>query len=553
MSDDRLKKDVGRITFPKVDSKMTRPDQEVKPTFSKTSKDVVLHSALNKINTFFGPYGMSPLQLDGTKELIQYNINNGVGTTFSANRKTYNETHTLNAGAHTNTSDSFVKEHEGLHLLVNHIAGKLKVSSDDIYKRLNSQLPADVRNLVASSLYKRGYDIESHKEYIPALRDALVNKEWRDEVLSSVPDSQRQSFHTRMKVAFRNVKDWAANSTEDDLRRLEKAKQILKDSKLNIRMDSLDKSKEIQMKEVRTKEDLQKDQDKDLQRKLQAYVEVAKHKYGRTPSLEEIMGLLDEVSPEQSKPKGSGDVQQVVMPVAGDKSLDKTDPTQEEAPGEPKILHLKVYFGMSKDKTGERKPDEKKILFYERPDGSVYDCSKQEWAEGRPEVVNHLNSRPLYSTDEDLVAAIANGVMDDEDYDSLEKAGLVSETPKKLWGLTKNLEDLMLRKSEAEELEKSLETEDDTLGKGEQPSETIETSEQGVPMTSGPGMPISTDFPGDDVFTEMLAVAMSEAMTGMEDQIRRIVREEIEGMMNELDSPEESLDEFGIENDEVLE
>ena len=299
------------------------------------------------------------------------------------------------------------------------------------------------------------------------------------------------------------------------------------------------------MRDIKSREETQKEQDKELQRKLQAYVEVARHKYGRTPSLEEIIDLLGDVSLDSSSPKGPA-VQQVVMPVAGDKDLSKTDDTGDADPGEPKILHMKVFFGMSKDKSGNRTPDEKKILFYERPDGSVYDCSKQEWTDGRPEVINHLNSRPLYSTDEDLVAAIANGVMDDEDYDSLEKAGLVSETPKKLWGLTKNLEELMLRKSEVEELEKSLPMEEESIGENEHGDNTIDTSDQGVPAPYIHGAPISSDFPGDDVFTEMLAVAMSEAFTGMEGQIRRIVREEIEAMLNDS----EPQDEF---SDDVLE
>src|SRR5690606_1340782 len=113
---------------------------------------------------------------------------------------------------------------------------------------------------------------------------------------------------------------------------------------------------------------------------------------------------------------------------------------------EPKILHYKVYYGMKlgKSPTGEqtRVPDPKRALFFESKDGRCYDTKQHSWCPERPEILDHLQSRPLMFDEQghDIMSALLHGVMDDEDFQDLDKAELLNDHHKKIYALNKQLQ-----------------------------------------------------------------------------------------------------------------
>jgi len=275
--------------------------------------------------------------------------------------------------------------------------------------------------------------------------------------------------------------------------------------------------------------------EKETKKQIESYYEVAKHRLGRVPTMEEIVAVMSEQTADSEHPES----EQVLMP--NEEAPEEL--SQEEQEG-PDILHMKVYHGM---KNGE--PDKGKILYYESPRGSVYDCATQEWTEDRPEIIDHLHSRPMQYEEQDIIAAIVNGVMGDEDYDALSSVGMMGENSQKLWDLTKTLqtqvEDLERAQVEPpEHLGKSDDEEEESFGDGTQEDSGDEYEE------SDRGCEQEEVVQGSDLISEMIHSAMSEAMTSpyLEETIRKIVREEMSGGKSEnssendekkLDTPEE--------------
>ncbi|MEM4380556.1 MAG: hypothetical protein QXL01_07750 [Thermoplasmatales archaeon] len=196
----------------------------------------------------------------------------------------------------------------------------------------------------------------------------------------------------------------------------------------------------------------------------------------------------------------------------------------------PKILDMKIYYGLGeKDEKGERKPDPSKILFYEDSNGHCYDTSKQEWLQERPVVCDHLPNRPILNNDQDIIAAIAHGVMEDNDYQALDRSGMLGEMPKKLWEsiqklkiLHEQLQQEQLKKTEEEQSEQ-VPVDPDLRPEGHGESEINEESNE---LDSGP--------PGEDVISQIVQAAMADA----DDRIREIVREELAKILSEDFGPE---------------
>lgn len=292
-------------------------------------------------------------------------------------------------------------------------------------------------------------------------------------------------------------------------------------------------------------QDKDKQAEKDTKKQIEAHIEVAKHRLGRVPTVDEVMAIMSESQDAQKSEHPQSE--QVLMPNEA-----SPEGGEEEDPG-PKILSMQVYHGMKQGEGGTREPDEAKILFYETPDGMVYDCASQEWLDDRPDVVDHLHSRPLQYNDTDIISAIVNGVMDDEDYDALDKAGMISENPQKLWSLTKNLkgqiEELEMSQELEDELEKSEEYPgDEEEDSEEEPEETDDTEpdaesvEESPEPTADSGESESSESEiGTDQIAEIIKSAMSEAFAGpyLEQTIRKIVQEEMSGGSKRSDvSPE---------------
>jgi hypothetical protein len=118
--------------------------------------------------------------------------------------------------------------------------------------------------------------------------------------------------------------------------------------------------------------------------------------------------------------------------------MDEEQLNKPEEVKAPKITSVKVYHGLGKDK----KPDPYKILYYGMPNGSYIDAINGFTLNEKPHVVDHLAERPIVNEERDLIAAIMNGVFDQEDYDLLEKNNMISDTSRQLWQKVNKLKEL---------------------------------------------------------------------------------------------------------------
>lgn len=204
------------------------------------------------------------------------------------------------------------------------------------------------------------------------------------------------------------------------------------------------------------------------------------------------------------------------------------DIEENKKPAFPKILDVKIHYGLS-EQNGEKKPDPQKILFYSYPDGSCYDCDSQQWLDKKPAVCDHLPTRDIEASEQDLISAIAHGVMDDEDYEILDKNGIISEVPKKLWENIKKLkklhEDILKERQVNEDLNKA---ENEQMENKDNLAKQKELSEENVmPEENNDNIKEEINLNqrelGEDVVSQIISRALDEA----DDRIRQIVREEI--------------------------
>lgn len=184
---------------------------------------------------------------------------------------------------------------------------------------------------------------------------------------------------------------------------------------------------------------------KSLQKLFNSYLEVAKHMYGRVPTAKEIVAMMnfggEETSgePLQKEPMDkSGATGLPAMEKVGKMSggsLSKA--VGDEASHMPmNILGTKVYYGRDEDKN----PDPRKILFYEHPNGHVYSPSETKWLDQSPAVLGHLDNRPLYHNEYDLMHYILHGLMEPHEFDAMKD--ILPESCHKLWGMKEKLKDL---------------------------------------------------------------------------------------------------------------
>ena len=257
------------------------------------------------------------------------------------------------------------------------------------------------------------------------------------------------------------------------------------------------------MNEEQKPVDKSAEDEKNVKKQINSYLEVAKHKYGRVPTIEELQAMIN------------GDENASIAGAMGhspsDADLSKEAP---EASNGPKVLGCHIYFGYSKDKDGQRKPDQKKILFYEMPQG-VYNVSHGQWESSRPEILDHLPTRDMENTDEDLMQAIMHGIVDEEDYDQLDKSGILSDNTRTLWSKHSELSKLKKQMAESEELNKS---EDELIDNSEY---DYAYDQEWANANLGPSgfvpdyfdLPMSDVFeiqlPGDDLIAEIMSAAHS--------------------------------------------
>lgn len=297
--------------------------------------------------------------------------------------------------------------------------------------------------------------------------------------------------------------------------------------------------------------DKNKQAEKDAKKVLDSYYEVLKHRLGRAPDVSELLDFAHSMSQNDKDPAVEG-TEPLEKP-----ELEKTDEITEETqqapvvqpeaqegdidPNEPEILNLKIYHGAKKLEDGSIIADENKILYYETIDGRVYDVHSQDWLGSRPPLLDSLIPRPLKCEEIDVMSAIINGVVNDNDYDCLEKAGLISGNAKSLWEKTNKLNTLVKEYNETTEeddiepLSKS-NHEDDNEDFFDIDDEHLYEEdfggEVGLERDGIEGREAVEDFlnnapPGYDAIREMIELAMksSEFTQKQEDRIKEIISE----------------------------
>jgi hypothetical protein len=299
-----------------------------------------------------------------------------------------------------------------------------------------------------------------------------------------------------------------------------------------------------------SKEEQSKNEGKELKKLLESYTAVARHKLNREPQLEDLVKMLSEDSQHQEDIHPTKEPTPIASQPVGQKAIDvatnsqaKQEVTAEplDKADEPKILSTKIYYGLS-GKEGEKKPDPHQILYYENRDGHFFDTNSQSWSPDRPPMADHLPCRPVSSSEKDIVALIAHGVMDAEDFSHLDKSQMIGPTPKRLWELTNKV------KSHLGELSKSDDSleddDDDNFGQEPQQSENSGEIElhpydesnddvlsQFMDETNSESNSEepSMDVSGDDVLEQIIQAALGATLESgdLEEKIRRIVREEL--------------------------
>lgn len=275
-----------------------------------------------------------------------------------------------------------------------------------------------------------------------------------------------------------------------------------------------------------TPEEQSKLDEKDLEKKIKSYIEVAKHKFGRTPSMSEVVQMMSENddNPDDNQFQD------------GRHQDDNQPLDDDDISGEPRILHTKIYHGMTDDENGNRIPDPSKILYYESPEGDVYDTNPnvQSWLPDRPPFLDHLPSRSMSYDQNDVFSAIMHGVMDNDDYEALHGAGMINENQEQLWELKHQLYNQLMQLTSAEDAEQMQKSDwfGDYDDDGESDSSEQADDGDSAPVDSQLGSQVQSasaepDMPGEDVIAQIMQGAMSKALTGFEDQIRAIVREEL--------------------------
>jgi hypothetical protein len=283
-------------------------------------------------------------------------------------------------------------------------------------------------------------------------------------------------------------------------------------------------------------EDNQQDPKKELKKLMESHLAVLEHKLGHAPSMQEMLAFLSETN---DAPKAAPDAAPS-QDQDGQPQADAADPSTGEAElGEPKILGCKAYYGMTKGQDGSRTSDPRKVLFYEMPAGDVYDCNTQEWCPERPQVLDHLNSRGLEYDENghDIMAAIVNGVLDEDDYSALDKCDMLNDHHRKVWELNKRLQENLagLQKSETF-VEESVESDlpDEAPSEGYYgPSEgsvNVLQDFQGVTGSGPQEVYESEGEEGQDVFSEIVRAALGD----IDQRIKDIVRQEFGQYMDQF-------------------
>lgn len=279
----------------------------------------------------------------------------------------------------------------------------------------------------------------------------------------------------------------------------------------------------------------------ETKKKLDSYLTVLSNELGREPTFDEFKSYLSKDSSSVETPVASKqpdyDTNEEIHDAESDKELrqESVEKTSEEKRSIPKILKIRVHYGLS-DKNGERSPDPEKVLFYSTPEGQCYDCKKKLWLDEQPGILQHLNHRPIEAKESDIIRAIAHGIMDKDDIDALSGKELLSDSAMLLWEKMNKLNDLY---QEYEDMKKAEEDDiEDPIIQDEEGSMVLE-DEDSVDTESVDYNQDKSSVPilGEDHVAEIIQLALGEPKN--RDIIRSIVQEEIQKILSEDDFEDE--------------
>lgn len=173
------------------------------------------------------------------------------------------------------------------------------------------------------------------------------------------------------------------------------------------------------------------EQEKKVKKLLDSYHQIAKVRLGKQPSIEDVISLMADDLKKRSSDEiaESLDKNSQKDAVDFDADMEKAEDSEESQGADiPSILMHTIYYGMSKGENGEKNPDESNILFYEDPDGLVYDCKNTIWHFQRPEMLDHLPSRDMQNNKTDILHAILHGIVDEDNFSLLSGAGMIDSS-----------------------------------------------------------------------------------------------------------------------------
>lgn len=248
-------------------------------------------------------------------------------------------------------------------------------------------------------------------------------------------------------------------------------------------MDDLQQPNTLEMSE----KDDQEQKYKELLSQVKAAITVFRQKHaGEVPDLNDIVEMLE---------------------------------TEEELDDEsdiPKCLKMKAHYGK----------DPKAPVYYEDPETfSFFNPQKGAWTMDKPELLDQLNSREIEH--EDIFDMILHGIMDDNDYQQLHKAGLVDPKCEQLYAKIAGMRD------QYKTLEKSMEAsvEEDT-----RPEAFLEAMEPASKLDQYGVFSMDIEESTEQVFEpgeDLLAQIMQSAMNPSSDpKLLKLIRSQIAIALN---------------------
>jgi len=240
---------------------------------------------------------------------------------------------------------------------------------------------------------------------------------------------------------------------------------------------------------------------KELLSKIKSAIQIWQHKNeGKAPQIEDLLEML--------KPN---------------------DPNAVD-PNDPRILYFKIYYGRN---------SENPLYYFDPTTNAWFDTESRVWQDNTPPIASHLNERDIGTTD--VFDAILHGVVDDEDYEALQKMNLIDDRSKQLWNKLGSLY------TQTQAMQKSLDEQNNPDLKPDMPKEASPVNEASSgsnpfnEILKGAGVSASDmiqepNSPAGENLVEQInqaanapaSNAQQQASTGLDyDAVRRIVRAEI--------------------------